>query len=58
MDTLNVSLDAVYMPMYMVNVPHDMLKAYGNMLQVFMDMEHVSYGMLNDPHVMLKYIWT
>jgi hypothetical protein len=51
-DTLNVSLDAVYMPMYMVNVPHDMLKGYvgrvnvpQGMVKVSMDTCMMSYAM-------------
>jgi hypothetical protein len=49
-DMLNVTQDMVQLSAYMVNVSHD--------IQVFMDMEHVSYGMLYVPHVKLKYIWT
>jgi hypothetical protein len=45
-DTLNISQDIVYMPIYMVNVPHDMLKAYMAMVNVPQDMANVPQDMV------------
>jgi FMN-dependent NADH-azoreductase len=46
-DTEIVSHDIVlYMPMYMVNVPHDMLKAYMDIVNVPQGMVKVSMDIL------------
>jgi hypothetical protein len=46
-DTLHVSQDIVYMPVYMVNVPHDMLQAYVDIANVPQGMVKMSMYMLH-----------
>jgi hypothetical protein len=55
LDMVNVPKDIlmVYMHRDMKNVPHNMVTAYMGIVNVFLDIVHVSYGMVIVPNDMI-----